>query len=224
MILAAHQPQYLPWVGYFHKMANSDLFVILDDVQYKKREFQNRNRIRNKDGWIWLTVPVLSKGHYDQRILEVKVDNETSWRHDHWEAIRHNYARAPHFVEHSHFFEEFYSSNISHLIDLNMTIIDFLCSKFNIRVPIRRSSELGLSSSSTQRLVDICRAYSADTYLSGIGGRDYLDEELFVAHGIKLIYQDFKHPVYTQCFPGFEPYMSAIDLLFNFGTESVVAS
>src|SRR5688572_9886507 len=110
MIMAAHQPQYLPWLGYFHKMAACDVFIYLDDVQYKKREFQNRNRIRVKEGWQWLTVPVLTKGHYDQEIRRVEIEKDTAWAKDHWMALRLAYGRAPFFQAHAGNLEKFYGT------------------------------------------------------------------------------------------------------------------
>lgn len=217
MILAAHQPQYLPYLGYFHKMAAADVFVHLDDVQYKHREFQNRNRIRTPGGWIWLTVPVKVKGRREQSIAEVEIDNDKSWAEEHWESLKRNYARAPHFTEHAPAFERFYARRWTRLADLCLELAGYLASALGVRTPARLASSFGVSTFSTRRLVDLCRAAGADTYLSGAGGRDYLDEGLFREAGLELRYQDFRPPAYPQCFPGFEPNLAAVDALFNAG-------
>ncbi len=220
MILSVHQPQYLPWLGFFHKIAKSDIFVFLDDVQYKKREFQNRNKIRTKDGWLWLTVPVITKGKYIQKILEVEIDNTSNWTYEHFRSIELNYSGAKFYKEHRSFFESLYNKKWEKLIDINLEIIKYLMNFWNINTPIYFSSSLNLESTKTQRIIDICKHFKADTYLSGAGGKGYLEEELFQKNNIKLLYQNFEHPVYQQCYSGFEPYMSAIDLLFNCGQEA----
>jgi hypothetical protein len=219
MILSLHQPQYLPWLGYFDKIAKSDCFVFLDCVQYKKREFQNRNKIRTKDGWIWLTVPVISKSKGFQLINEVLINNSIGWQNKHLKSIICCYKNAKYFNEHIGFFENIYNKKFEKLIDINLAIIYYLLEQFSIKTKIFFESSLSISTKKTQRIIDICKKLNADTYLSGIGGKDYLDEELFEKENIKLIYQDFKHPVYKQCYEPFIPYMSAIDFLFNCGKE-----
>jgi hypothetical protein len=220
MIVSAHQPQYIPWLGYFDKIAKSDRFVFLDNVQYKEREFQNRNKIRTKDGSIWLTVPVISKGEGRQNIRDVKIDNELAWQRKHLGSLRSAYASANFFNDYYPFFEEILARDWIFLKDLNIEIIRFILKELSISTPIAFESELKVITASSQRIVDICKNLEADTYLSGSGGRDYLDEKLFARENIKLLYQDFKHPGYKQCFQPFEPFMSTVDLLFNHGKDS----
>ncbi|MBN1383316.1 MAG: WbqC family protein [Elusimicrobia bacterium] len=221
MVISVHQPQYLPWLGYLHKISKSDAFVYLDNVQYKKREFQNRNRIRTKEGWIWLTVPVITKGKYHQKIFEVGIDNDDLWCNSHWESIKLNYSKAEHFSEHRDFFENIYSNKWEKLIDLNIKIIGYLLKVFEIKTPVYYESKLGTTETSTDRIIQICKKLNADEYLSGRGGKDYMEENKFEESGIKLIWQEFKHPEYKQVYDGFQPYMSAVDLLFNHGPESI---
>ena len=221
MILSAHQPQYLPWLGYFHKMYHSDIFVFLDNVQYKKREYQNRNCIRTRDGSMWLTVPVLKEADPYPNISAARIDNAQEWQKRHWMAIRTNYSRAPFFKQYSPFFEELYGMKWDRLVDLNMHIIKHIAQLLGINKPTFLESQLKITTDKTARLVDICRAMKADVYLSGIGGRDYLDEKLFESNGIKLIYQDFEHPQYKQCHEPFMPCVSIIDLLFNCGDKAL---
>jgi len=225
MILSVHQPQYIPWLGYFDKIAKSDCFVFLDEVQYKPREFQNRNKIRTKDGWIWLSVPVVSKGRGRQRICELKIDNSFPWQHKHKGSLQTWYGHSKFFREYFLFFEETYTQNWEKLVDLNVHIIEYILKQLDIRTPIHFESALDIKNTKTDRIIEICRKLKADTYLSGIGGKDYLEEGKFSQAGLKLIYQDFRHPVYQQQFmeneKDFLPYMSILDLLFNEGPNSL---
>ncbi|MBD3427000.1 MAG: hypothetical protein GF409_07230 [Candidatus Omnitrophica bacterium] len=219
MIVAIHQPQYLPWLGYFDKMDQSDVFVLLDDVQYKKNEWQNRNKIRNADTWQWLTVPVLYQ--FGQPINQVEIDNTTNWSDKHIKSIEINYSKAPHFEEHAAFFEETFKREWPLLEQINSHFIQYLKRALGIKARIVKSSTMDLETSGTQRLVDICSRLDADVYLSGAGGRDYLEEDLFSGSGIELKFQSYRHPEYEQVYEGFEPYMSVIDLLFTSGSKSI---
>lgn len=223
-VYSVHQPQYLPWLGYFDKIAKSDIFVFLDKVQYKPREFQNRNKIRTKDGWKWLTVPVVSKGRYLQNISDAVVDNDIDWARQHLKSLETSYGRSEFFRGHIGFFEETYSTRWERLMDLNIHITNHIKSKLGIDTKVFMESAIGTEKSSTERIIEIGLKLKADTYLSGAGGRDYLDEKRFDEAGIKLLYQNFNHPVYRQQFASgaedFIPYMSAVDLLFNEGGNS----
>ncbi|HQJ15444.1 MAG TPA: WbqC family protein [Candidatus Omnitrophota bacterium] len=220
MVISVHQPQYIPWLGYFEKMARSDMFVFLDNVQYKVREFQNRNRIRTEKGWMWLTVPVVTKDGCRMRMNEVLIDNTMPWQRKHLGSIKASYGSAPYFDDYFPFFEEILSKKWDKLSDLNVCIIRFVMDKLSIATPIVFESDLGILTTKTQRIIDICLKLNADTYLSGVGAKDYLDESLFPQNKIKLFYQHFDHPEYRQCFEPFMPYMSVIDLLFNHGPAS----
>lgn len=225
MILSVHQPQYIPWLGYFDKIDKSDCFIFLDNVQYKNREYQNRNKIRTKDGWMWLTVPVISKGLGRQKICDVKINNEFSWQKEHLKTLENYYNRAPFFKKHYHFFESVYTIKWEKLLDLNIHIIKYLLEQLGIDTPLYYESEIGTSNQGTERIIQICKKLKADIYLSGIGGKNYLKEEQFPQAGIKLEYQNFIHPVYHQQYmqeeDSFLRYMSIIDLLFNEGPESI---
>jgi hypothetical protein len=216
-MLAAHQLQYMPGLRFLSKMRRSDLFVLLDDVQYERREFQNRNRIRVPAGAQYLTVPVLAKGRYDAAIRDIPLDNSRPWAADHLRTIKTNYARAAHFRTYLPALEALYGARYGKLGELALATINFLRDGFGIRTPVRLSSEFAVKSVSTARLVDICRAAGADEYLSGAGAKDYLDEGLFAAAGIKVSWQGFAVKPYEQVFPGFTPDLSALDLLLNLG-------
>ncbi|MDY6966844.1 MAG: WbqC family protein [Halobacteriota archaeon] len=220
MIISIHQPNYLPYLGFFDKMVQSDIFVIYDDAQFNKGDFQHRNRIRIFDGWKWLTVPV-EKKHIP--IMDIKIKNEVStwkgmgWSDNHFKDIKDNYKDTPYYSTYEEEIKMIYEETYDRLVDLNMDLIKFLMKAFNIKTEIVFSSNLGLASKSTERLVDIVEAISGDVYLSGPAGVNYLDLSLFEDKGIKVEFQDFKHPVYRQRYNGFETNMSAIDALFNVG-------
>ncbi len=224
MVLSVHQPQYIPWLGFFNKIASSDSFVILDNVQYKEREYVNRTKIKTKDGWIWLTVPVTSSGKGRQRISDTSIDNSNGWRKKHCNSLRSWYSGAAYFENHFSFFEDTYTRKWDKLQDLNIYITRYMLQELEIETPVYFESELEIRTTKTSRIIDICRKLKADVYLSGAGGRDYLEEEKFSEAGIKLEYQDFAHPVYQQQYMkngnDFSPYMSCIDLLFNEGGKS----
>ena len=219
MIIAIHQPNYLPYLGFFDKMKQSDIFVIYDDAQFNKEDFQHRNRIRIYHGWKYLTVPV-EKKHIP--IRKVRIRNEltvkgTTWQGAHLREIRDNYNDTPYYTSYEDRLEVIYTDKYDRLIDLNMNLINFLKNAFNIETEIIFASELGFTSQSTERLADITEALGGDVYLSGPAGRDYLEITLFESRGINVEFQNFKHPVYKQRYDEFIPNMSAIDALFNVG-------
>ena len=219
MIIAIHQPNYLPYLGFFEKMKQSDIFVIYDDAQFNKEDFQHRNKIRIYHGWKYLTVPVEKKR---MPIVDIRIKNELlikgiSWQEAHLKEIRDNYIDTPYYASHEDNLEAVYTDKYNRLIDLNMNLIRFFRAAFNIKTKIVFASELGFTSISTKRLVDITDALGGDVYLSGPAGRDYLDISLFESGDIDVKFQDFKHPVYKQRYDGFIPNMSAIDALFNVG-------
>jgi len=224
MIISVHQPQYIPWLGYFDKIAKSDCFVFLDQVQYKPREFQNRNKIRTKDNWIWLSVPIISKGRARQPISEASIDNEFPWQRKHLNSLKACYGASVFFNGYLPFFEEVYAKKWNRLVDLNMCIINYTLEELSVSKPTYFESQLGITGARTERIIEICRKLKADTYLSGLGGKNYLEEQEFIKAGVKLVYQNFAHPVYQQQFMAdtsdFIPYMSILDLLFNEGPKA----
>ena len=223
MILSVHQPQYLPWLGYFDKIAKSDLFVFLDLPQYKKREFQNRNRIKGPNGEIWLTVPVLSKGKFEQPIREVELDPTQAWQKSHWTSIEMHYRKAPFFADHAPALKAFYDAKWTHLNELNFKMCLYFLEILGLKTPWKIESEIGTSTQSTERLIELCKKTGAGSYLSGSGGKDYMDEARFQAENLGLAYQHYEHPVYRQQYPKtpFLPYMSILDLIFNEGPQSL---
>ena len=220
MIAAVHQPQYLPWLGYFDKMRRADVFCFLDNVQFKKNDWQNRNRIKTARGWQWLTVPV----HYrfPQKITEVTINKSVNWKKKHLQALISNYNRTPYFKQSLDIFEQVYSETWDSLSDLNIILIKRLRTAFGLdQKPIVKASDHDLREDPTDRLIDICTALNADTYLSGQDGIKYMNMERFRQSGIRVVVQDFQHPIYPQAFEGFQSHMSAVDLLFNCGEKSL---
>jgi hypothetical protein len=218
MILAAHQPQFLPWLGYFDKMARADAFVLLDDVQFKKNEWQNRNKIWSREGGHWLTVPVVH-GHLDE-IRAVKLDNTSAWRKKHAATLQQTYSRAKHFKEGWELWRPMYETRAETLLEMNLYSIERVREALAIKTPMPLSSTLGVEGKATERLVNLCRKLGADTYLAGAGGHDYMDLPLFEAAGVKVIFQDYKHPVYEQFGGPFVSHLAAIDLLLHLGPEA----
>ncbi len=223
MILACHQPQYLAWTGYYHKMGRADVFVYLDRVQYKKREYQNRNKIKSPAGTLWLTVPVLTKGLRTQAVGDARTDEARDWRRRHWQTLSHHYARSPFFAEHAEYFRELYARPWPRLASLCLELDQYLRSRMGVQTPVFLESRLKPSGRATERILSLCRILGADAYLSGTGGRGYLDEAAFARAGVRLFYQEFRAPVYPQPFGPFLPGLSAADLLFNAGARGARA-
>ena len=219
MLITIHQPQYLPWLGYLDKIDKADIFVILDNVQFKKNEWQNRNRIKTAQGCQWITVPVLYR--LPEKINEVRINNKTNWRRKHLQALITNYSKSIGFDNYKSFFEDILSRSWDRLVDINIEIIKFLISAFGLKTKLVMASDLKLREEPTERLIDICKTLNGNKYLAGKDGNKYMNLELFDKEGIEVIFHDFKHPVYNQLFGDFEPYLSAIDLLFNCGDNSL---
>jgi hypothetical protein len=217
MIVTISQPRYLPWLGYFHKIAVSDVFMYLDTVQYTPRDWENRNKIKTDRGWAWLTVPV--KARYRALILEISIDNEQPWAHKHWNSIRTYYGAAPHFSRYAESLRALYQDRAwESLLDLNLALTNYLCQCFGFTsTKIVKASDYQCTQHGTDLLVQLARAVGASVYYSGSQGRAYLDESAFQAAGILVAYQDYRHPTYPQHYGAFEPAMAALDLLFNCG-------
>jgi len=225
MTISVHQPQYLPWLGFFDKIKHSDCFVFLDCVQYKHREFQNRNKIRTPDDWMWLTVPIVVRGPKEQILSQTRINNSFPWQRKHLNAIKSYYSGTPYFDKYFPFLEDIYANKTwEKLVELNVFIINYLLGELRINTRIEFESDCETHSRATERIIEICKKLNADTYLSGIGGKNYLNENRFKEENIELIYREFKHPVYRQNFSKqhdfFISHMSIIDLLFNHGEKS----
>jgi hypothetical protein len=218
--VVGHQPEYLPYIGFFQKAARADRFILVDHVQFAKKDFQNRNYIRTKDGRLLLTVPVLSKSRFAQPIKDVEVNNSLPWARKHWQSLYLAYHRTPGFVLYGDELKAVYDVSWLRLADLTSTLISLMFKWFGLQIPIARSSELGITSGSTSLLVDLCRATGATTYISGTGGRDYVDLTQLKREGVRHYFCSLQHPVYPQIHGDFISNLSALDLLMNRGAAA----
>jgi len=218
VLIGIHQPHYLPWLRYFEKIARSDVFIVLDDVQYEKNGFQNRNRIKTAQGPLMLTVPVARPTQ--RPIREIEIDARALWREAHRRALEMNYGKAPHFADFWPSLASLYDRPWARLADLNRAMLEVFLGQLGIATPLRFSSELAVPGEATERLVNLVRAVGGDAYLSGAYAvQTYLDADLMAAAGIRLAFQEWQAPTYPQLYPkaGFERDLSIVDLLFNAG-------
>jgi hypothetical protein len=221
MILAAHQLHYLPWLRYFHKIALCDTFVVLDNIQFNKNGWQNRNKIKTPKGWGYLSVPVLHKN--EQLLNEVRIDNHQPWPRKHWGSLSGSYSKAPFFKEHADFLKKIYETPWERLNDLNYEMFFYFLKALGIKAKIVKSSEMNLRGEATDRLIGICKDLGAKAYLTGAYAAEvYLDSEDFKREGIELVFQKFDCPGYPQLYPeaGFVPELAIVDLLLNCGPKS----
>ncbi len=221
MIVAGHQPNYLPWLGFFDKIKRSDVFIIEDNVQFERQGYTSRNRILTSDGIRWLSVPVQ---HVNKPLLinEVKIANKgkPSWGRKHWLTLKHGYCKAPYWSDYADFFEQTYEREWEFLIDLNLHLIGGVMQFLKIQKPLILSSSLHSEGKKTELIVAQCKEVGADTQLAGNGCRDYINRELFKQAGVRLVFQDFIHPVYPQTRRGFVSNLSVVDYLFCTGAKS----
>lgn len=220
--VSIHQPECFPWLGFVDKAAQSDVFILLDDVQYEKNYFQNRNKIRTAQGWTYVTIPVLTTGRSKQTLAEVELqpDAVSRWRQKHLASWTQNYRPARHGARYLPFLEKLYAGAQTRLAEFNGEVIAWLFEQFEVKAEVRRSSAMRSTGASTEKLLSLCQDAGAEIYLSGISGKEYLDESLFRAAGIEVRYQEFHHPVYAQRHEPFVPGLSALDLLFNHGPDA----
>lgn len=218
--ITIHQPEHLPWLGFWDKIRQVNEVVLLDNVQFEKNYFQNRNKIKARNGFIWITVPVL-KSKSSRKINEINIDNSKNWRRKCWGSITQCYTKSKYWDEYYSFFYELYHKEWTKLIDLNLQIIRFLAEEFGIKKKFYLASDLKPEGRSTELLLDICKKVEANCYLSGANGKNYLNVDLFKNNKIEVEYQNFNHPVYPQLYGDFVAGLSSIDLLFNCGKDSL---
>ena len=212
------QSCYVPWKGYFDLIQGADVFVLYDDVQYTRRDWRNRNRIKTAHGPKWITIPVQTKGRYDQLINDVEV-SAPDWAERHFESIRHAYSRTQFFDRYTDRLEALYASCSGEpLTIINERFLRLLCEWLGITTPIVRSETFNAAGVKSERLIDICTQLSATRYLSGPSAQAYLDESAFNAAGIDVVWMDYAgYPEYRQLHPPFVHELSVLDLVFNEG-------
>ena len=225
LIVAVHQPHFLPWLGYLDRMAQADLFIVLDHVQFERRNYQNRTRIRVDSQAQWLTVPVVQRSQ-KERILDKEIDHrhegsatKAPWGAAGFATLRHAYRQSPHFRDYAAPLKALLEARWTRLADLALASVELMREAFGIRTPMIRSSELPVHGQKSELVLSICRAVGATTFLGGMGGsRRYLDLEMMARAGVQVEWQEFAHPIYSQCGTGeFVPGLSAIDALANCG-------
>lgn len=222
MILAAHQPCYLPSVEFFHKLSIADVFVLADDVRYTTNAEINRTKIKTAKGECWLTVPVLTEGRAGQLIHQVEIDNQQNWRDKHWKTLQMNYAYAAYFDHYADFVEDLFHSKESPLtlLEFNLAIIDYLRIALNLNVKVVRSSTLNVRSTGVDWIFGIAEALGADVYLTSSTFSTYLSKKVFEGRGLHLNFIEIPSVRYYQQFGDFIPGLSVVDLLFNEGERS----
>lgn len=214
------QPSYIPWRGYFHQIHKADVFVFYDDVQYDKRGWRNRNRIKTNHGTRWLTIPVISKGTRRKRtpINQIRIKEKQNWARTHLKAIQQNYRKAPYFKRYEGLLKEFYQQDPKYLSNFTIAFTIALARELGINnTEFIRSSELNVTGKKTDRLLAILKQIGASHYISGPSARNYIEEKKFKAANITLEYIAYDYPEYEQLYPPYDPQVSILDLLFMKG-------
>ena len=219
--VAILQSNYIPWKGYFDLIAAVDEFILFDDMQYTRRDWRNRNKIKTPQGLQWLTVPVIAKGKYHQKIRDTEIDG-LNWGLLHWKSLAQNYRRAPHFEEIAACLEPLYfNETYTQLSQLNRRFIEAICNYLGIKTVISNSWDYTLLNGKTERLADLCAQTNCTEYLSGPAAKGYIKEDVFAELGIKLTWFDYSgYPEYSQLWGEFVHEVSILDLLFNCGSET----
>jgi len=219
-ILSAHQSSYLPWLGFFHKILLCDEFIILDEVQFEKNSFSNRNKIRSKSQEFWLTVPVKLNNHISKKSYEIEIDNNQKWKKKHLNSIEQNYKKSLYFEEFFPFFKDCFSQDWKYLDDLNNHLLKWCLKILKIDTKISKMSEYQITSNKAELIIEICRKTNADIFVFGALGKNYAISDDFKKHNIQIYFQEYNHPEYKQITDDFIPYLSIIDLLFNYGKQA----
>ncbi|MEL7255752.1 MAG: WbqC family protein [Pseudomonadota bacterium] len=216
--VAILQSNYIPWKGYFDMIAHVDTFILYDDMQFTRRDWRNRNKIKTAQGTQWLTVPVSVKGKYHQTIFETELMGE-DWAEKHWRTIEQNYARAPHFGAVAEWLKPLYLDHSeTHLSALNQRFLKAICARLGITTTIQRSNDYTLIDGKSERLADLCAKAGGTTYVSGPAAKDYIDPGVFKSYGLDLEWFSYDgYPEYPQLWGDFEHGVTILDLLFNCG-------
>jgi WbqC-like protein family len=219
-VVAIHQPNFLPWLGYFQKMALCDRFIYLDTAPFTRNGLQNRNRIVTPRGEQWLTVPVLSKGHHGDKTSDIRINHQVSWQRKHLKTLQSCYGKADHWDDIFPQLSGIYSRKDDQLVDFNYRLLHLCRELLGITTPVECASRLPENGVGSERLLSLIKAVNGKTYLSGSGGQNYLDEKLFAEQGITLIYQAYQPEPYPQLSAAFIPGMSVVDALFCLGSNT----
>ena len=224
MILTAHQPTYLPWIGTFHKILLADMFCFFDIAQYQKKEWDNRNKIYTHNGELMLSVPTKSQKHFDKTIGEIEISNQTNWAEKHYKSIFLNYKKHPFFENHRPFLEDMYlNQQWDRLVDLNVYFYEYILKLLNKDIPIVMASDYDFQGQKSDLVLDMCQKLGASTYIFGGEGENYADKESFKNANIDLIFQEYNHPIYRQHRNknNFISHLSILDLIMNYENKDV---
>lgn len=220
LIVTVHQPEHLPWLGFFHKMSLADCIVLLDNVQYRKDYFQNRNRIMSTNGPMYLTVPVVSKNRSSTLIKDILINGE-SWKPSYLRTLYYFYKNHPYFEQYYDGLHKIVSESNNRLSELNISIIKYFMKELDLNKKVYIASEMDVTGSKSELMLSICQKLNATVYLSGPTGREYLNQEIFQQNRINVMFHHFQHPSYPQLRnKQFVSHLSTIDLLFNCGSKS----
>ncbi len=221
MILTAHQPVYLPWLGLFHKIALSDQFCYFDIAQYQKKDYNNRNKIKTQSGELWLSVPVESKNHYEKKVGEILIV-QNGWQRKHIKTIKLSYQKALYYSDYMSEIQNLILDNSNgNLSDLNLAMLRYFMKCLGLDKTILKASDYQFKGEKSDLVLDMCQKLGASIYVFGEQGRNYANIDKFKTRGIKPFFQDYHHPTYKQLHGKFIAFMSIIDLLFNNGPDSL---
>ncbi len=220
-LVVIHQPDFMPYLGFFDRLLKADIYVVLDCVQYERRNkdaWNNRDRIKTANGVQWLSIST-KKAPYDTKINEIIISEDSKWRKKHINLLTMNYKKCKFFDEIMPYITELYNKPCKRLVDFNIESIKMLMQLFGINIEMIFAHELNPVGNSNQLNVDIVKKVGCHRYLSGVGAKDYHDQEYFDSNGVEIVWQEFNHPIYPQQYGAFVPYLSSIDLLLNCGIE-----
>jgi len=224
MKMSIMQPAYLPWLGFFDRVEASDLLIILDNVLLdtnSKTRFTNRNKIRTKEGWIWLSLPMKTKGLFGKVLIKDIEIADNNWKAKHWKAIETNYSKANYFRKYASDLEEIYKQEWNKMQDLLDLLTNYFFNVLQINVPVIKASSIPVKGQKSELILELCKYQRAKLYYSGVFGRDYLELNKFEENNIEVLFHEYRYPIYDQVYKGFEPYMSILDILFNYGERSM---
>jgi len=217
MKLSGHQPNYLPYPGLIGKIMISDKFIYVTKVQFDKKSWQNRNKIKTNNGDMWLTVPTLTKGKFEQKICDVKINNDLNWKRKHLNSLKINYKDAKYFNTYISFFEELYLKDWEYLCDLDIVIMNFVLDELNVKTEILYDNNYEFFGNKTNFLINMCKKTNCTTYISNKGSEDYVNIECFTENKLNHIFVNYIGEEYEQCFGNFINNLSIVDMLFNCG-------
>ncbi|MCW3070874.1 MAG: WbqC-like family protein [Bacteroidetes bacterium] len=217
------QSNYIPWRGYFHAISSVDEFIVYDEVQYTRRDWRNRNRIKTPGGDLWLSIPIEVKNKFHQKISEARI-SDSSWARNHWKTLQTNYSKSPWFKMYSPLFEALYlEKKYTHLTEVNYDFLGLICFILKIKTTITYSLDVPLPSGNrSERLLSLCKKAGATDYYSGPAAKNYLDEGIFRKQDVNVHYFDYSaYKPYPQMHGAFSRELSVLDLIFNIGPDAV---